>query len=746
MKKLLLPVLLLLCLSSLFAAQITRSEAVRVASDWMRRITPANQISEVRSITSPVQSDEVDWYEVAFAEGGFVLISAEDKAVPILAYNPEGSLSSSLAPDNLQWFLNQYHEELSVLRQEQALSVHDGWNAVRNGDYSAWLPTRPVSPLLSTTWDQGWPYNSLCPTDNSGPGGHVYAGCGATTMGQIMKFWAYPTQGTGSHSYTHPTYGVISANFGNTTYNYASMPNSVGWTPNTNISTLLFHCGVALNMDYGPNGSGSYVTAVRPAFVNYFSYESTAQAVYKYAYTSDNWDALLRNELEHGRPIFYHGQDTANGGHAWVCDGYQGTSYFHMNWGWSGYYNGYFYLTTLNPGGYNFVSQQGAVIGLRPTAPVTAPTNLVATVDAGNNVFLEWENPLNRALLGYNIYRNGTLYTTVDDPLNTNFFDINMQPGSYQYYVTANFTQGESGPSNTVVATVYPAPVINVQEGFELMNDFSTEFFPWFGYDLDQAQTIQFDGSDFPSEGSSMSFMVFNPSAAVPPMPEFNAYEGDKLMICLPNADAAANNDWLASPKWNTGNRARMRFWAKSAYTDCGPAQIRVGISTTTPEPVNMTIVSGAEPISVPDVWTGYDFTFNDNLYANVFVGVHCLSGNGSVLLLDKFQLWSSYVDNEDEVIPAAGKILLSIHPNPFNANARITWQQKAETASSLRIYDLKGRLVKTLLTDHKASGIRSAAWDGTDDTGKSVANGIYFCRLNASDGSSAAQKLVLLK
>lgn len=745
MKKLIILSLFCLILSLAISTPVSETEALNLARDWMRLLVPANPVSEVSPIANPLHNSQIDWYEVTFAEGGFALISAEDKAVPILGYSPAGSLSSATLPSNLEWFLSQYHEEMALLRSEQTLSVHEGWQAVRSGDFSAFLPDRPVSPLLSTNWDQNWPYNSLCPSDASGPGGHVYAGCGATTMGQIMKFWAYPTQGTGSNSYTHPVYGVISANFGATTYNYASMPNSLYWTPNTNISTLLFHCGVALNMNYSPNGSGSYVTSVRPAFVNYFNYESTAQTLYKYAYSNDNWEALLRNELEHGRPIFYHGQDTSNGGHAWVCDGYQGTNYFHMNWGWSGYYNGYFYLTNLNPGSYNFVSQQGAIIGLRPTAPITAPTNLVATADAGNNIFLEWENPLNRALLGYNIYRSGTLYTTIEDPLTTYFFDINMLPGTYQYFVTANFTQGESDPSNTAVATIYPAPVINLQESFEQMDDFTTDLYPWFGFDVDQAPTVQFDNLDFPSEGSSMSFMVFNPAATVPPIPEFNAFDGGKLIVCLP-AVGVANDDWFATPKWNTGNQARMRFWAKSALTDSGLAQIKVGISTTTPEPANMTIISGAEPISVPAEWTGYDFSFPGNLYTNVFVGIHCSSDNGSALLLDKFQLWSSFVENEDELIPSAPEPSLRAYPNPFRSSVRIDLNMKNNDSATLRIYDLKGRLVRTLAQDVKTAGTLSLTWDGDDHQGRQAANGIYYCRLSTSSGQMATQKLVLLK
>lgn len=745
MKKLFLLSVLYLLTAVIIALPISQQTAASIAGDWMRQISSNNSIQSIIPITNPESTELVDWFTVSFTNGGFILISADDRVSPILGYSTTAGIEISNLPLNLSWFLNEYHAEISAIRNTPLMNTHPGWQALSTGDFSAYLPNRPVTPLLTTNWDQGWPYNSLCPTDAQGPGGRVYAGCGATTMGQIMKFWAHPTQGTGSYSYTHSTYGVISANFGATTYNYSSMPNSLYWTPNTNISTLLFHCGVALNMDYGPNGSGSYMNAVRPAMINYFNYETTMQTVYKNSYTQTNWEATLRTELDAGRPIYYIGVDTSYGGHAFVCDGYQGTNYFHFNWGWSGSFNGYFYVSNLNPGSYQFNTNQGAVIGIRPAAPVTAPTNLTATVDAGNLIFLEWQNPLNRALLGYKVYKNGVLYANVEDPLSTYFFDINQPAGTYTYYVTAVFTQGESDPSNTATATIYPAPVINYQDSFELFSDFSTSLSPWFSYDLDQAPTMEFDDTDFPGEGSPMSFIVFNPSATVPPMTDIDAQNGQKLIACLP-AIGTANNDWFCSPKWNTGNIARLRFWAKSALTDNGLAKIKVGVGTSSPEPSNMTIISGAEPIEVPAEWTVYNFTLSNNLFSNVFVGVNCISDNGSMLLLDRFQLWSSYLDNEDANIVPSFDLNLSISPNPFSSRAEITWQQKTTEKVSISIYDIKGRHIRTLLNDTRTAGNQALKWDGKDNQGKSVANGIYYCQVQMQSGSSTVRKLALLK
>lgn len=745
MKKLILISMLCLLLASLTAVPVSRDEALSVATGWMRHLSPENTTAEIIAITNPLQNNLTDWFLVSFEGGGYILVSADDAIHPILGYSRTGSMNYSSLPEFIRGYFNQYHEEIAAIRNTQSVSAHPGWDALRNGDYSGFLPDRPVSPLLTTTWDQDWPYNSMCPADAQGPGGRVYAGCGASALAQIMKFWAYPAQGTGSNTYYHATYGSITANFGATTYNYSSMPNVLYYTPNTALSTLMFHAGVAINMDYGPNGSGSYASAVRPALVNFFNYESTAQLVYKSSYTTANWEAAMRTELDAGRPVYYFGQDTVNGGHAFVCDGYQGTNYFHFNWGWNGWADGYFYLSNLNPGQYQFNSSQGAVIGIRPTAPVAPATNLTATVDAGNNIFLEWQSPLNRALLGFTLYRNGVIHGTTADPFTTYYYDINPQPGTYTYYVVANFSQGDSAPSNTVVATIYPAPVINYQESFANFSDFATDLSPWFTFDLDAANTVEFDYSDFPGEGGPLSFMVFNPASAVPPMPEFAPLNGDRVLICFPSAEGA-NNDWFCSPKWNTGSQARLRFWAKSVHADNLPAKIRVGYNLPNPQPDQMTIISGATPVEVPSEWTRFEYIITGNTHTNLFIGVNCVTDNGSVLLLDQFQLWTSYVSNDDESIVPTADLALKAGPNPFSSTAVLSWQQKESGNAVLRIYDLKGRLVRTLDSGFKSAGSQSLNWDATDLQGRKVSPGIYFIRLNDSHGNTATQKVMYIR
>ena len=263
---------------------------------------------------------------------------------------------------------------------------------------------RDVAPLLATTWNQGCDYNADCPVDGDGPCGHVWAGCVATAMAQVMKYWAHPAQGTGSHGYTHSDYGYQYADFSAATYDWAGMPDDYG---EDDIAELLYHCGVGLEMDYSPWGSGAYTGTygypnVVSVLEDYFDYDPELDYLYKSDYSTYAWNSMLRNQLDAGRPLVYRGQ--GSGGHAFVCDGYQGGNYFHFNWGWSGSYNGYYYLNDLTPGGYEFTIDQGAIFDIRPNAPdVPDPVDDLAISLQGDNVQLTWS-----AVAGadeYNVYR-----------------------------------------------------------------------------------------------------------------------------------------------------------------------------------------------------------------------------------------------------------------------------------------------------------------------------------------------------
>ena len=292
----------------------------------------------------------------------FVIVSADKSAWPVLGYSTEGIFQIDNIPPNFAAWMNDRKNEIIKIKDEKLKpdkKISQQWENLTTLNAFSTEETSTVVPLIKTQWNQGCYYNTLCPADAAGPCGHVWAGCVATAMAQIMKYWSFPTKGTGSHYYTHSSYGNLEADFGSTTYQWSQMPDNVT-TQNDAIATLMFHCGVSVDMNYGPDNSGAGEPVY--AFVNYFKYSTDAMFVNKSNYSETDWVDLLKSELDLKRPIYYSGNSTDTG-HAWICDGYENSDYFHFNWGWGGYQDGYFYLGSVN---YN--SNQGAVINLSPTS------------------------------------------------------------------------------------------------------------------------------------------------------------------------------------------------------------------------------------------------------------------------------------------------------------------------------------------------------------------------------------------
>jgi len=399
---------------------------------------------------------------------GFVIIAADDDVYPVLGYSFEGNYNDEKdkLPPNFSAWMDNYSDQI-VYARENSLSA-DATISEKWSELTIFNPDPGnmdnVNPLLTTNWDQGYYYNALCPVDNGGPGGHVYVGCVATAMGQIMKYHNYPDQGNGTHTYYCYPYGSQTADFGATTYNWSLMPNQL-YSNNTEVATILYHCGVGVNMQYSASGSGAYSDDARDALVDYFIYSSDAQLLTKASYSTTAWENMLKNDLEAERPLYYAGFG-GGAGHAFVCDGYQGTNYFHFNWGWSGYANGYFYLNNLNPGGYSFNQNQEAILYIYPegSSTLSPPENLEAEIINTNDVQLSWDAPSGKDLLGYNIFRNNE---NIDNTTETNYNDENLDPGTYEYYVTALYSDGESVPSAPASVLIGGSSVTIFEDDFD---------------------------------------------------------------------------------------------------------------------------------------------------------------------------------------------------------------------------------------------------------------------------------------
>jgi len=354
----------------LFATQITLQDAETVAKNlfFERGELSAQQEISLEKISAERNGENVLFFIINFNPDGFVIVAGDDRFIPVLGYNFGQDFDFENKPIQMDAMLQNFGEQIQHTIDRNIrpnTKIRAAWKHYLNSDFTPNRNFREVEPLITAMWGQGSPWNSYCPEDPAGPGGHALVGCVAVATAQAIYYWGHPAQGYGSHSYYSP-YGSLSVNFGQTEYHFENMLNSTG-TPESEI--LLYHCGVAVNMNYGPEGSGAYVgghsNSAIDALKNYFGYNSGAQFIYKSGYPLDTWNAMVRSEIDAGRPLIYRGHGS-EGGHAFNLDGYQSDDYFHVNWGWGGGGNGYFYLNDLS----DFNSGQAAIFDLFPSYAV----------------------------------------------------------------------------------------------------------------------------------------------------------------------------------------------------------------------------------------------------------------------------------------------------------------------------------------------------------------------------------------
>lgn len=369
----------ILCLLSFLyvgARPITKSAAENIARGFMsKRCSKSASLACLphKSVVKGSSGDVSPYYIFNIGNReGFVIVSGDDNAEPVLGYSDRGELDLDNMPANMvEWLrLNELYVENCAKRESSTV----GTSRTGSG-------TVVVEPLLGDImWGQDFPFNEMCPTYYSGGQNlHYYVGCVATAATQIMRYYRYPQQGTGSKSYVFKGQ-TLSADFGNTTYDWDNM---LAFYPSDGVSqeqidaaaTLAYHFGVSVEMEYAENGSGALSMLVPHALKTYFGYDKATTMRRRNFYSATEWLELIKHELDNNRPVYYGAtSDSGLGGHAFVCDGYDSEGYVHINWGWYGMSNGYFLVNHLNPddlgegggtGGYN--TDQEIITGIQPS-------------------------------------------------------------------------------------------------------------------------------------------------------------------------------------------------------------------------------------------------------------------------------------------------------------------------------------------------------------------------------------------
>jgi hypothetical protein len=695
---------------------------------------PGGRVSALQPLAWSAQ--EPVFYLATFQQGGWLLATADNDLFPVVGWSTSGLPTGELPPallDRLQ------AEEQAVLAMRAAQGSCEGaaeaWNALltNRGAERAALRTDPsdVAPMVEAHWGQGSAYNTDCPSDNAGPGGHAYVGCVGVAIAQVMDYWNWPEQGEFIQSYYHEVYGDIGVDFNQVFYNWEAITPAQS---NDAVKELLYHAGVSVRMNYGPSSSTAQTSMISSALRTYFRYQDTARMVWRSSYTQDTWHTMLHSELAAGRPVIYRGQGNV-GGHAFNLDGVQDSTWFHINWGWGGNYDGYFTLDDLTPGSYSFNSVQGAVIGIAPDGQAVNHQPLVP----GLYHEISENQTISVTLSGYDQDGDALTYrvngVTLPDntwswtpPANTH--------GTFSFSYQACDQSGCSQPADIIVVVhnVNQLPVVAAIQ-LESLED--------------EALSIQLAASD--ADGDSLTYLVNG-----------QAIDGNHFQWTPPaNAQGDFSFTYTACDEDGCGNTALLVV-SVLPVNDAPQAQ---GVTLHILEPGVQYVQLAAWDVDGDgltyyvdgvaqdgDIFTvdaqlgadlDFDFWASDGQLCSDTVSVvltFAPKGPGKEYLEPANFSNRSQITEGLAVETPSATTLRPAYPNPFNPATTLPIELAATSRVRLSIYNVAGQRVTVLTDEVLEAGRHDVRWNAS-----ALASGAYLAVLESEAGMTT-QFLHLIK
>jgi len=781
-------VTLFCCVLLLQAAPVNETSARQAAINW-QRYNSGKSDTEISSVFCATVAEQTAYYGINFKTGGFVLLSGNDAARPVLGYSSSGTLELETStpekislPSVREWLLNYRQQLADINRQKTENSSNLAlWQQLLQNDFTAYS-RKEVAPLVTTTWSQDYPYNMYCPPNN---GALSVVGCVATAMSQILRYHQYPLHGNGSHSDTQSGYN-LTVNYADQTYNWGAMSSSgldMDLFQQQEIAKICYQTGVAVDMEYSANGSGAQSSAIPEALISHFNYSPQAVFVERTGFTDPAWSALLHSELEAGRPVLYSGFGNF-GGHAFVCDGYQNNDYYHFNWGWNGAYDGFFTINSLTPSPCAFNEDNSVVYKIQPADSNLPPVPAGLSLNmSGQQVQLSWSGSGSH----FNIYRNNTLIATVQDQSYGE--TISSNEPFYTYFVTTLQNQQESRPSNTVFVDQAPPTLLKIRGNYGAVGQnmhlvikaddlntisSSTAIYTVNGAVNEQTMTpvsankhAQSFECYLPIQTSCMDGSVkfkvkdvLNQETITSSYPLKWLYKSD--LVENFESGSFTSPDWLFSGNANWTVVNDNNLWSvrsgnisqgqnsvleiKKTFISDGRVKFK---KKTACEPFTDHLYFDIDGQNIGD-WNGVN-DWSTHTYS-IPIGEHTLrwsyskySFNGAgnnCAWLDDIELINIGSTTNDITTPLAVKsdLRLTGYPNPFNNSTILSYQLPADRQVILSIYNSRGEMVRKLVDAKQSAGTHAISFSGND-----LNSGLYFCRLNAG-GIVTNSKLVLLK
>ena len=447
-----------------WAEPISENQARSIAEGFITsQQLPATtlKLAQKRAALNTRSGEKVAYYVFngASTGSGYVIVAGDDRAPAVLGYSDKGTFDITDIPEAMQLLLDSYAEQIEELdRGAEAAPLMAVGSAIR--------------PLVSASWSQKAPYNTLMPFIS---GNHTVTGCVATAAAQLLYYWKWPARPTATiPAYTTTTNGISMPALQPVDFNWNLMQDTYQTSDTSSAASLAaakltLYCAQSVEMNYMGTTSGATTNYLPLALASYFGYKPSVHTLSRFNYTADEWANIIYNELKAHRPVIYSGSKVS-GGHAFICDGFDGNGMFHINWGWNGQSNGYFLLNVLNPdiqgtgsatGGYGYIYDQAAIIGIEPgegnsefaltsshvalnggvTTRASSSANFTVTVSGR---FYNYTSQTFAVDLGWGLYNGETLVSKL-----YNAYNDNLRPGRYLNHESKNLAFGKNLTSGT---------------------------------------------------------------------------------------------------------------------------------------------------------------------------------------------------------------------------------------------------------------------------------------------------------
>ncbi|NQU88719.1 MAG: C10 family peptidase, partial [Mariniphaga sp.] len=654
----------------------------------------------IQSVHTKTDGIQNFYYVFHVNKGGFVIVPADDCLSPVLGYSFKHNFVADNQPPNVKWWFGQFEEQVRYVRQKKLtpeIKTADQWAYYLNDGFELNKPvksSKAVEPLLTTEWDQGWPYNYYCPeTPAGGSGGHTWVGCVATAIAQITYYWRWPDHGQGYTSYipmSHPEYCIQSADFENTWYCYNGMVDHPT-TVNLAIAEYSYHIAVAFHMNFAPGGSAPTTSDSTGYFLKFLPEDW----YYRDNMSVEEWKTLLMNTLDTHFPIYYAGNPTSGAGHAFVCDGYQDEDYYHFNLGWGGQSNGYYTIDNIQ--GFNY--DQEIIPNLYPDSlQFTYPQYC-----SGMDTCLSFEGSITDGSGPIHNYLNNTQASWLIDPQTEedSVTNITITMKRFDIYNDGDRLSIYDGEDNTapllaeLSGNTLPDPIVS--NGNKVFIEFITDgqnTAPGFylNYFCEQPEwcsgMTQLTAPSATFEDGSGSFYYYNSTTCLwTIVPGIN----DPLTLHFNYFDTEEENDLL------------MIF-------DYETQELLAEISGTYEDP--------PAPVTSPSGKMFITFTTNKNTRANG---------------------WEAWYDINSGIYENKSNYEFSISPNPVTSDLNIRFALKSETKVNIQILNVIGQKQARIFEGKLTSGHHSISSNLSH-----LSKGIYFIKLQTENGITTKKMLKL--